>query len=973
MAPINPSIPFNSHGLPFPSATGGGYGFGRNSGGSYGNESVSERGWDMSEDNDHMDDDMNDTALVHHQGRLSLPELNHHHLGPCPHHLTDSTVRITDHSSEDELPMARSTLAQLDPEVESFAEHLDAMCYRASGADRSECDLVAFETIRTFRNIAMQKAGEYHALMDELQTADDVREINGEVHARDASGQHVSLPETQRTIGYWESESHTWDLFLQLSKHRLSKSSMPVERIPAEFDQHTSNLKYKNYLLDTDPQFRELNIILEWVKRHAPPPRELEDTRGAGWAYTRGILKQRKRSRHGGVSSFRAKTSTLPNLSPTHNSDGEAELVTELDPDAPSRQQKYLEEEDTAFEQRLMRVVFDHLRAGDVEGAMEKCQQLKEHWRAQSLAGGMEAWDKDIDGSEDGLHGVQGNRRRELWRRMCYRLAKESGNWESAVYGILSGDLDTVLPRCETWEDHLFAHINSLIETKYHNFLALHHRIPATVEKFPIYDAILNHGGPDGAFLPRIIDYLQENSQIEFGEQDSQRILQGSLISERLDIITAELSRQLALYGKDPDYEPEDNEFLALKISDFKSFRVIVHILLVLKLLGSGAIPGTQAWTNTENVIAGYIQLLATAGKHDLIPLYAGQLSKAKAIQVMGVILVQITDERSRERHLKLMEKYEIDIPATLKEMMATALIRSQERYKYIPIPKSTGVISSQINSINNPEALEEEDEALIRALEWLLLVKSLRNEVMRAGCKVYMRFFLTGRLAAARELLKRIPSTIVIPKDSTTAENMDTDDSPVEVQSDDHDALQGVLYMEFEGFLRAILALKEWKAVIRNAPDSKRDRVYKVELERAYESIQAHTRPVAENWIIEFTLSATWQQSPEGVKIQEIRNTYIPDLIIELHHVYAEAGKYLRRNLLPQTLELAALVGSHSRKGREIVRCLLEKRRLREYVDLVAEASRRILGAAQAPGREMSRRGTVGGGGGSLQIWNVK
>jgi len=48
----------------------------------------------------------------------------------------------------------------------------------------------------------------------------------------------------------------------------------------------------------------------------------------------------------------------------------------------------------------------------------------------------------------------------------------------------------------------------------------------------------------------------------------------------------------------------------------------------------------------------------------------------------------------------------------------------------------------------------------------------------------------------------------------------MDTDDSTVEVQSDDHDALQGVLYMEFEGFLRAILALKEWKAVIRNAPE---------------------------------------------------------------------------------------------------------------------------------------------------------
>lgn len=103
--------------------------------------------------------------------------------------------------------------------------------------------------------------------------------------------------------------------------------------------------------------------------------------------------------------------------------------------------------------------------------------------------------------------------------------------------------------------------------------------------------------------------------------------------------------------------------------------------------------------------------------------------------------------------------------------------------------------------------------------------------------------------------------------------------------------------------------------------------------------------------------------------QLQSIRNIYIPDLILALHNVYTEAGRYLRRNLLTQALELAAVIGSNSNEGQQILKCFVVRGKLREYVDNIAEASRMILGAAQATGRDISKNGN----GVSLQIWNVR
>ena len=307
-----------------------------------------------------------------------------------------------------------------------------------------------------------------------------------------------------------------------------------------------------------------------------------------------------------------------------------------------------------------------------------------------------------------------------------------------------------VLPACRTWEDHLFAHLNSLIETQYYNYLAAHRRIPALVQKFPVYDAIQHHGGQDAKFLPRIIDTLRNNGELQDEIRESQRIIQGALMSERLTDIVAELSRQLDVYKKDPEYEPSDEErSRGLDISDFRLLRVVVHILLVLKGLDAGFSSETPEGQQAENVIAGYMELLAEAGKHELIPLYAGHLSKKRASKVMGEILVKVINEDTRVRLLGLMKDYDIDIPDALRHMINNVFELTHQRYARIPLPSWTGILAQENSGINDSSLLKEEDEQMIRALEWMLLVPELKQQIMGDGCIAYKRFFCEFTLLA--------------------------------------------------------------------------------------------------------------------------------------------------------------------------------------------------------------------------------
>lgn len=340
-----------------------------------------------------------------------------------------SDMTLDDH---DQVDMYESDMQGLGPEVEQFAEYLDSMRTKitAHPGDKAISERTSFELIETYRQIARKRLEEQRKALRDLEQAPERREMRGGADIRDASGQYVDVRRLKDNYQEWEVELHTWDLLSLLSKHRMHREGrFSPENIPSDVDKRYSDLKLKEQLMLLDPQFKELNIILHWLQKYAPPPNEVDYTQGqAGWSYTKQLVKNLKSN----------------NFPPLGGIPENIDLVTELDPDAPTRQGKSIKTEDACFEEDLMAVVFQHLRQGDVLGAMGECRDLKQHWRAQTLAGGFEAWDEAVDGPKAGIIGLEGNRRRELWRRMCYNLATKTTSWESAVYGLLAGDLESV-------------------------------------------------------------------------------------------------------------------------------------------------------------------------------------------------------------------------------------------------------------------------------------------------------------------------------------------------------------------------------------------------------------------------------------------------------------------------------------------------------------------------------------------------
>ncbi|KAJ8317433.1 hypothetical protein KUTeg_005337 [Tegillarca granosa] len=147
---------------------------------------------------------------------------------------------------------------------------------------------------------------------------------------------------------------------------------------------------------------------------------------------------------------------------------GDRPLVDEMDPDAPFRQNKMLDDLDKEDESRLLQYLFVCLRAGQLEKAQEICQKCGQSWRAATLEGWRLHHDPNYtDRGEDGqILPIEGNPNRDIWKNVCWVMASEPryDMYEKAIYGILSGNSRAIIPVCRSWSDYLWAYYKVLVD-----------------------------------------------------------------------------------------------------------------------------------------------------------------------------------------------------------------------------------------------------------------------------------------------------------------------------------------------------------------------------------------------------------------------------------------------------------------------------------------------------------------------------
>lgn len=541
----------------------------------------------------------------------------------------------------------------------------------------------------------------------------------------------------------WQQEADIWDLFrlmLELLHHpdQRAQKRQRDDRLRELGDVHryTSEAALWDRFLLTDDVAKERHLVKQWLEQSANHQasevagivEELESKAGRGrglwsngWMHTRERIKHEKRLR----AWPEPDAMPLPHLK---RSDNPEALVTSLDPDAATRQDRSLERPDAYFERATWITCWEMLRRGHSwEQVSEWCEQRNESWRAIVIG-------KSSDGSD-----VASN---SAWRKMCY-LASQSGctsDFEAAVYGLLGGAVNAMQKVCHTLDDRLYANYSSYLVRQFDLYLVNNFSDRAPFARSGVTEEELQD--PDQAIYDLLARLRKEPETAKEAVQPM-KIIQSYLIANdigslihTLGFAVAYADRQLhsmeqMIVHLEPFWDDKRSNQPEMEVAlDLQTLRIVVHMGIILDTLSPQKLDW-EAQSAKENTIVAYIQALRAAGKRDLIPVYASRLSKGAYVATMSRVLQDITDEREQQETLGLLKQYGLDVVFILNEQlgymldqyMANDLGRMEKPLKMLETSQEAHHPSQRIASDFVPEHSIEDDRAIVASLRWFNII----------------------------------------------------------------------------------------------------------------------------------------------------------------------------------------------------------------------------------------------------------
>ena len=711
-------------------------------------------------------------------------------------------------------------------EAERFAEQLERLTSR-QGDDQSKRYGLALELVGQYEGIAkgsVLRLRELHAPQQRTLFADywkrkrkapgtgqDVRLSEADLeNAMPDSREYDGPPETTLAdLWYWRHEQQTWTLLRRLLEFQCPKPVPGADdekrrRLDALGHVHRYSPERKvwaRFLIDDDLA-RERQTVVTWLQESAEISGNdveimtgqldsvVEDgsaTWAQGWTDTREAIKAQKRLR----SWSRILDPSSPGLAASHvNVDRTESLVTQLDPDAVTRERRALEHPDRLYERFIWMTCWQMLRRGRTWSEVQEwCREKSEAWRALSLRGATHTL--QLPDREDALSSlihrclgrhqgedynddddaaprpqVQGDHYGPLWRRMCYALARDGGvdPWERAVYGVLGGDLISLQAVGSSWDDVIYAHYNSLVLGQYDTYLQTHYpeRLPpGLARKFGRFDSVQYHGEAE-VVGGRLVEQLKTHESTVREAHESMKSIQGALIAKTFKQFARQqgfaLSKSANAEERSkiiPTLEEMSEEGMdtgLVNLDDLDGVRVLCHMLFIFVDLGMDLGFGNELIA-FENIVVAYIDFLRLSGKISMVPLYASRLSRLRQLHTLGLVLLDIPSPRRRTELVSLMQGYRIDV---------YQVIRSQMRYLFdqsglnrplddlvddAPLEimeDSTAVIymGREIQRDFLGQEYTEHEGALVSSFEWFLYLDGYWAETFEAGVSLYTRFY---------------------------------------------------------------------------------------------------------------------------------------------------------------------------------------------------------------------------------------
>ncbi|WPG99719.1 nuclear pore complex protein Nup107 [Acrodontium crateriforme] len=884
----------------------------------------------------------------------------------------------------------RELAEKVGNEVESFAVALDKFVGElpVSPGERYEA---AQELVLEFKAIAQESVTELRKTHQRERDAQLKEEWSKRANVAAASisltgakslafgkgsGLGVSLfgrkAESVKALRQWEQEVDVWELFrLILEIHFRPHDEVWQEEKDRELSsldpphRYTPESQLWDRFLIEDDIAKERALIKRWLEETADHQQsnlagifeELEAKSGAGkglwakgWVNTREKIKAEKRLR----TWPRASEAIQPQI---RRSDNEDLLVTTLDPDAMSRQQRTTEKPDQFFERAFWIACWDMLRRGKPWNEIRQwCEEHGQGWRAVIM-------NKAGDGSD-----VLSN---AAWRKMCF-LASQSGcsnEYEAAVYGLLGGNVKAVQKICSTVDDNIYAYYNGILIRQFDQYLqkVAPNSLTACSGGRALVDESFQDPEQAQQAITDLVIRLRSKPNTQAESVQPLKIIQSYLLANETESLINTLG--YAISDLEARTRADNTEGVVIQqmrpltdvvmpeteiALDSNALRIVSHICIILSSLRGTSLEDDLERNAEENVIVAYMQKLREAGKRDLLILYASQLDRERSIEALGHMLHDVTQESEQIEMLKLMtDSYHLDTTFVLTQhlywLVSTLGIDEETNYRPLKILEESGERyhpGQRIKPDFLPNEMTQRELELVRGLKWFVLLEGHWDLTFWALSLAMRTCLINGRVACALEIVREHPFIDISRRKShqTIKRAINIMEDTVPALSEDGKERrhlewmkrQARTYYELEQLMMVVEAMAQW-AFHEDPYVSKLPKPTSVPigLKQAKTEVDEYMAPLL-NGILRNS-----NQTDELRDFEQIRKMYLPEIVIAYQVFLYTAGSLITRDCFLESMDLSVSV-ANEKNG--LAAALVVAGRMRELVTSFAYSSKAIL-----------------------------
>ncbi|PYI19325.1 putative nuclear pore complex protein Nup107 [Aspergillus violaceofuscus CBS 115571] len=928
---------------------------------------------------------------------------------------------FTSAGAQEALHPLRRTADRVTRQIEAFAEKLDRFKQQGNRAGELEDYKAAYQLVRSYQELA-------RGTIQDIQKDHTLKRAKLGFGANRANGPMDT--KAQEEMQRLQLEESTWQLFCNLititNPHRIAKSKERQATAFQNLHRYSSDREVWEQFLDSDAYAVECVVILKWLEYTAKnSSQDIDDLiseletqaqRGQGswsfgWLYTKETIKGHKRLRAWPQPLEPNDPGITASLLKSEDSEP---LVTQLDPDAITRQKQNLQKQDQYYERATWMTLWKMLRQGESWSKIrEWSAERLEPWRAVSICGSSVdvQTHKGRTPVDDGHTRLMNWRSQETWSAACSALARNPKieDYERAVFSLLCGETEAAFKICQSWDDFLYVYFNRAVLSRYQGFCKqLQRKLSHSPTAQVAY--VAEPAGYDE--VKKFIEFTRDHDRVGFEARNPYRTIQAAILCRGYDKFFMSLAQAISqvannpsdgssLVPKMPHTSVEDS--LLITATDRDALRIATHLLIVTRRLGMVR-ADTMFFDNTSVNIIGYIANLEDAGLVDLIPLYDSLLPTHYKRIILARVLIEVVDPRERRLLVSLMEKHGIDVEDILETQweyisnkvsaidhsrtmkFTSKVVTRKDGDRELAIPRHD-VIGTEISDV---------DERVIRSLEWLRFVDGQWGRICQLGSQVYRRFFRTGNLAAARELSRRMnlsdisresfgfdlaakfalamdpdqefaasePSSPIksIPftsphkrSRSKTNGNLVLGDTGLLLQQSQIMRDLQTLIMAFDGLEKFSLAWENFDAARQN-----RDAGTIKDLREKVQAALGQASDPVDLMLMEWLVGA--ETESEQAELEEIRNLYIPEVFLSYHNALFFSARILNSEILVQCMNLALQVSENDL----LTQTFVVSRRMQELVVALALSSKAMVNTRAKPGVKLP-------GGESLGLWNVE